>query len=366
MRFSINRTELQNALSIVLKGVSTRSTLPVLSGILLDAHQDALTLQSTDLELSIQYSTAALIEEEGKTVIPGKLCSDIVKSLPDAAVQIEVESDQAIIQCEASSFTIRTLNPDDFPQFPTVDPTQQIEVPFNMFSSMVKRVSRVVSRDESRAILTGVLISQEEDTLRLVATDSYRLAITETPFEGAGNDPFQVVIAGKFLSDVAALPKSDLPITLGVSENQIILTYGDTLFINRRIEGNFPNYRQLLPDSYTTRAKLNTNQLSSAIKRVSLLGSSSAPVKLDLNNASQTLQISAMSQDIGSAEETIPGQIEGDDMEIAFNYSYILEGLSVVHTDSVFLEAQSPMKPGIFRSDTEEDYLYLVMPIRIS
>lgn len=159
MKFSINRTELANALSIVLKGVSTRSTLPVLSGILIEAAGDKIILQATDLELSIQYSVAALVEEEGRTVVPGKLFSEIVKNLPDAAVHVEATDEQAFVTCDTSSFSIRALNAEDFPGFPRVDVHQKIEIPFHQFSTMVKRVSRVVSKDESRAILTGVLIT---------------------------------------------------------------------------------------------------------------------------------------------------------------------------------------------------------------
>ena len=161
MKFSINRTELANALSIVLKGVSTRSTLPVLSGILIEAAGDKIILQATDLELSIQYSVAALVEEEGRTVVPGKLFSEIVKNLPDAAVHVEATDEQAFVTCDTSSFSIRALNAEDFPGFPRGDVHQKIEIPFHQFSTMVKRVSRVVSKDESRAILTGVLITLE-------------------------------------------------------------------------------------------------------------------------------------------------------------------------------------------------------------
>lgn len=365
MRFSINKTELQNAISVVLKGVSTRSTLPVLSGVLLDAVADRLTLQTTDLEVSIQYSAPALIEEEGRAVVPGKLFSEIVKNLPDAAVHVNADEDQAFITCDTSSFSIKALNPEDFPGFPTVDTHQRIEIPFAQFSSMVKRVSRVVSKDESRPILTGVLITLESGLLRMVATDSYRLAVTEATLESSADD-FQAVISGSFLSEIASLPKTESPVSLALAENQIVATCQDTVFINRRIEGNFPNYKQLLPDTYVTRAALDVDRLVAGVKRASLMGSSSSPVKFDLNVASQTTQISAATQDVGSAQETLPCEVEGEDVEIAFNYAYVLEGLSAVATDEVYLEVQSSLKPGIFRATAPESYLYLVMPVRIS
>lgn len=366
MKFSINKTELQNAISVVLKGVSTRSTLPVLSGILLDARGDKLVMQATDLELSIQYSVAALVEEEGKTVVPGKLFSEIVKNLADAAVHVEARDEQAFVTCDTSSFSIKALNYEDFPGFPNVDVHQRIEIPFTQFSSMVKRVSRVVSKDESRAILTGVLITLEGGLLRMVATDSYRLAVTEAELPGATADEFQAVISGSFLSEIASLPKTESPVSIALADNQIVVTCQDTVFINRRIEGNFPNYKQLLPESYATRATLEVDRLVAGVKRASLLGSSSSPVRFDLNAASQTTQLSAASQDVGSAQETIPCEVEGSDVEIAFNYSYVLEGLAAVSGDTVHLEVQTSLKPGIFRAAAPENYLYLVMPVRIS
>lgn len=366
MKLSINRTELANALSIVLKGVSTRSTLPVLAGILIEAKQDRIILQATDLELSIQYSVAALVEEEGRTVVPGKLFSDIVKNLPDAAVHVEASDEQAFITCDTSSFSIRTLNAEDFPGFPHVDTHQKIEIPFHQFATMVKRVSRVVSRDESRAILTGVLITLEAGVLRMVATDSYRLAITDAPLPDSSADEFQAVISGAFLSEIASLPKTESPVSLALADNQIVVTCEDTVFINRRIEGNFPNYKQLLPDSYVTRATLDVDKLVASVKRASLLGSASSPVRFDLNHDSQTAQITAASQDVGSAQEILPCTVEGEDVEIAFNYAYVLDGLGAIATDQVYLEVQSSLKPGIFRALEPENFLYLVMPVRIS
>ena len=366
MKFSINRTELANALSIVLKGVSTRSTLPVLSGILIEAAGDKIILQATDLELSIQYSVAALVEEEGRTVVPGKLFSEIVKNLPDAAAHVEATDEQAFVTCDTSSFSIRALNAEDFPGFPRVDVHQKIEIPFHQFSTMVKRVSRVVSKDESRAILTGVLITLEAGVLRMVATDSYRLAITDAPLPNSSADEFHAVISGSFLSEIASLPKTESPVSLALADNQIVVTCEDTVFINRRIEGNFPNYKQLLPDGYATRATIEVDKLVASVRRASLLGSTSSPVRFDLNNASQTVQISAASQDVGSAQEIISCAIEGEDVEIAFNYAYVLDGLGSIATDEVYLEVQSALKPGIFRALEPENFLYLVMPVRIS
>lgn len=365
MKISINKTELQNALNIAQKGVSTRSTLPVLSGILLDATEDKLVLQSTDLELSIQYSTPALVEEVGKTVVPGKLFADIIKNLPDAAVHIQTSENEAQITCDTSSFSVKTLNYEDFPGFPKVETIKSISIPFMQFSSMVKKVSKVVSRDESRAILTGVLVGLENGKLRMVATDSYRLAMAEVEKPDTQTEDFEAVISGNFLNDVAGLQSSDEEVQIALAENQIVINYGNTIFINRRIEGNYPNYKQLIPEQYTTKATINREVLTSSVKRASILSSTTAPMKFDLNIASQTIQITVTSPDVGSVQETIVCEIEGEDTEIAFNSSYVLDGLTAVKDEQIDMEVQSSLKPGIFRVNQTENYLYLIMPVRI-
>ena len=223
----------EGSLAIVIKGVSTRSTLPVLSGILLEATGDSLVLQATDLELSIQYSTAALVEEEGKAVVPGKLFSDIVKNLPDAAVHVEADEENALITCDSSSFSIKALNYEDFPGFPHVEASQRIEVPFTKFAAMVKKVARAVSKDESRAILTGALVTLEENHFKMVATDSYRLALAEVELSDSAADEFEAVISGSFLQDIASLPKTE-------SNVQIALTAFSLLFHQPSNRGQFP------------------------------------------------------------------------------------------------------------------------------
>lgn len=366
VKISINQSELQNALSVVLKGVASRSTLPILSGVYFKAYGEKLILQTTDLKLSVQYQVAALIEIEGETVIPVKLLAEIIKSLPDAAVHLETNDDSISLLCEAASFSLKTLQAQDFPAFPEVAIQKQIAIPFPQFSSMVKRVARVVSRDESRMVLTGVLMTNEEGHFKLVATDSYRLAITEADVPEIGADDFEAVISGSFLQDITALPKSEEDVHIGLAENQVMITYQDTIFINRRIEGTYPNYKQLLPDGFVTRVGFDTRQLMNAVKRTSLLSNTTSPIRIDINQASQTAQLSTVTQDVGAAQEILSAEIEGEDVEIAFNFSYVLDGLGVVNTDKVFLETQSSLKPGIFRSDSAENFLYLIMPVRIA
>ncbi len=365
MKFSIDKTELQNCLAIVQKGVSTRSTLPVLSGILIEAAKDSIILQSTDLDLSIQMSAPALIEEEGRTVVPGKLFSDIIKSMPDAAVHVTAQDAEVKVTCDKSTFSVKTLAAEDFPGFPKVETTQSIEIPFSQFANMVKKVARVVSRDESRIILTGILVSVEDGKLRMVATDSYRLAMTEVTSPQEGADEFSAVISGSFMNEVASLPATDEVVKIALSDNQIVVNCGSTVFINRRLEGNYPNYKQLLPETFNTRAVVPLPDLTASVKRAALLSSTAAPIKFDLNIDSQTLQITVTSPDVGSVQETIVCEIEGEDVEIAFNSSYVTEGLTSAKGEAIAFEVQSSLKPGIFKATGDDDFLYLIMPVRL-
>lgn len=363
MKFSINQSELLNALTIVQKGLAQRATLPILAGIYIETRGEEVSFQTTDLEMSVQYNAPSLVEEAGATVLAGKLFIDIVKNLPDAAVHIETTDEGALISCESSSFSIRTLNAADFPGFPEVAPEQQISVPFEAFSSMARKVCRVVSKDESRMILTGVLIAVEEGALKLVATDSYRLAVTERALEGVLPD-FSAVLPGGFVSDLAGLPRTGEDISFALAENQAIVSYGGTVFVNRRIEGKYPNYKQLLPSAYETRCLVKRSDLAAAVKRASLLDSSGSQVRFSVNVPSQTIQLNT-TQETGSTQEIIKAQIEGDDVEIGFNSFYVTEGLSAMDSSEVSFELQGSLKPGIMRGVADEGYLYLVMPVRI-
>lgn len=365
MKFSINQSELQNALSVCVKGSSTRSTLSILAGVYIKAEEGSITLQTTNLELSIKVTCSALVEEQGESVVPAKLFLDIVKNLPDMAVRIEADASTAVVFCDSTTFSLKALNPLDFPAFPEVEADQEAQFPFSVFSKMVKRTSKVVSHDETRIVLTGVLISCVGTELKMVATDSYRLAVAETELSQPCPEEFEAVISGSFLSDIASLPQSDQPITLALSENQIIAKYQDTTFINRRIEGSFPNYKQLIADGFITRATLPTHALVDAVRRVSLLSNKVSPVQIKVDSEAGVVTLLTNSQDIGNAQENLICEVEGEPVEIAFNYSFLLDGLNSIDTDAVHLDLFGPMKPGILRATEGENFLYLIMPVRV-
>lgn len=366
MRFNIAKSSLLDAVNTVLKGMSSRSTLPILSGILIEASAEGkLTFQTTDLEISIRHSIDADVADAGKTVVPGKLFADIVKTLPDAAVSIEADAERAKLTCLGSSFELSTLNPTDFPYFPEVTADTAVELPPAQLEAAVRRVGRAVSKDESRAILTGVLFSIEEGNIRLAATDSYRLACADVPYQADGVDEFKAVIPGKIFEDVTRLAGAGDSIRIGFSDNQVLFEFGSTTFVSRKIEGTYPNYKQLIPTSHESSVQIEASTLVSAIKRVALLAQAHTPIRFAFSADEQQVSISAKTADVGTAREVIDAQVEGPDTEIAFNHQYILDGLNSIDGD-VVIELQGSLKPGIIKGTETPGFLYLAMPVRLS
>ena len=365
MKFAINRSELLKALTVVSKAATSRSTLPVLAGVLVKADLSSLTLETTDLERAIRCTVPAFIEEEGVAVIPQKLLQDIVKSLPEAAVSVEADASGATISCDRTSFSLKTLDPEDFPAFPSIEVDNKITVPFKPFSQAIKKVAKVVSKDQSRAVLTGVLLSTMQDGMRLVATDSYRLAMADIDVAGAA-EGFEAIVSGPFLQEIASLPDTAEEIDVCLSANQVAFMYDSVILLNRRIEGRFPNYKQLIPPTFGTRTEFDTQDLLNTVKRVGLMSNLAAPIKFDILADPAGAMISAMSQDVGSAQETVACAVEGKDVQIALNHAYVMDGLTSISTEKVYLETESSMRPGIFKSGEGDTFLYLLMPVRIS
>lgn len=369
MKFNIAKSDLLDAINVVLKGMSSRSTLPILAGILVEAEEGKLVLQTTDLEISIRHAVDADVVEPGKTVLTGKLLADIVKTLPDAAVSVSTQGDQTNIACLDASFTLSSLSAADFPYFPQVDVSTTVELSPALLESAVRKVARAAGRDESRAILTGVLFSIEDEKIRLVATDSYRLAVADIPYaHGEEVESFQAIVPAKTLEDVSRLASGADTLVIGFSDNQVLFQFGSTTFVSRKIEGTYPNYKQLIPSEHALSATMPVDALTAALKRVSLLAAKRTqhtPVRFAFSAADQRVSMSARTQDVGTAQEAVEASIDGPDMEIAFNHQYLLDGLNVIDGDVVF-ELQSSLKPCILKAADDANFLYLAMPVRLS
>lgn len=363
MKINISKSELTAALSVVIKATASRPSVPSLSGILISTDNGKITLFASDLETSIKTTALGIIEEPGIVAVPGRIFSEIIRSLTDSSIVLETSGESLKITSNQSVFEIRTLNNSDFTRFPDVSEMESVEIDSDILGSMVKKVSKAVSKDETRAVLTGILLSIEGAIVKMVATDSYRLALVEKISEGPIAEKFEVLVPGKAFDEVIKMSSSSQMIKITVSQNQIMFSFGETLFVTRRLEGNYPNYKQLLPKEWKIRATATHSELLDSVKRVSLLALNNTAIKLTMSAEEQNLKLTAKSQDVGNAEENIMVKIEGEDCDISFNHGFLLDGLSVIHSDTVIIEAQDSMKPGILRAP-EEDFTYLLMPVR--
>ena len=365
MKLSISKPELSSAVGMVIRATASRPSVPALSGILITADGGSLTLYASDLETSIKTSANGLVEENGSIVVPGRIFSDIVRSLPESSVTLETDGEILNISCGQSHFTIHTLNVGDFTKFPEITGIDGVSLPGNVLSSMVRKVIRSVSRDETRAILTGILLTVEGAVVRMVATDSYRLSLVEQYLDEPAADNFEVLVPGRAFDEVVKMAAGAAAVNLSLSSNQVSFSFGDTVFVTRRLEGNFPNYRQLIPKEWKVRATANHSELLDSVKRVSLMAPNNASIKFAVSETDQTLVASSRSQELGDANESLMVKVEGGDGEISFNHSFVQDGLAAIESEFVTLEMTEAVKPGILRS-AEENFLYLMMPVRPS
>ena len=367
MKFTVSQSALSEALAVVSKGMASNSTLAVLTGIYIKASEGTLEFQTTNLTISIRHKIAANVEEEGETVVSGKILSNIVKTLPDAAVEFEGGDRGVSILCDKSSFRLNTLDARDFPEFPQFDLEQTVELPSALLSDMVDKVYKVTSKDSSRPVLSGVLLTVADNTIRLVATDSFRMAVADSNVETSSLEgTFETIVGGNTFHDALTLPSMTENVLIGTTDSQVVFVFGNTTYVSRKIEGNFPNYRQLLPSGCATSVHLDAAQFGGALKRVSVIASSNPSVRLDADVDGHLMRLSASSPDQGESSELLDADVEGQTMSIALNFHYVFDCVNAVGgTDGLTLELQGPMQPAIFKAYGKINYLYLLMPVRM-
>ena len=366
MKFTVSQSSLMKALSVVAKGMGTNSTLPILSGIYVRAAEGTLEFQTNNLTISIRHLIPANVEEPGEAVISGKVLTSIVKTLSDSAVTFELSARTLTISCEKSNFRLNTLNPADWSAFPDLEPDRTIELPSELLSHMVDKVYRVTSKETSRPILQGILLTVEDNTIRLVATDSFRLAVCDSSVEAAAGEAFRAIVPGVVFHDVLTMPSMTDTLSIGTTASQVVFTFGNTTFVSRRIEGNFPDYKQLLPPTCATAVQIDVADFSAALKRVSVIAQQNASVRFDIDADAAFMRLSASSPEQGDSSETINCDVEGQSLSIALNYHYVFDCVNAVsESKTMRLELQGSVQPGIFKCNGKVNYLYLLMPVRL-
>ncbi len=367
MKLTIKRDELVAKLSIVSRAVSTRAATQALSGILLSSDAGGAFLCATDLEMGMKTSLAAEAEGDGAVLLPGRLLAELARSLAEGPVEIETREAERDVEIRSggSSFHLRVLPSEDFPAFPEPqgDP---LKIPAAALAATVELVARAASRDDMRPVLTGVLVSAAGSEMTMVATDSYRLAVKRTELESPIGGELEANVPAKALRELGRIVASEGAESVSVSllRNQAVFGVGEIVLNTRLIEGQFPNFRQLLPEAYEHDVRLPRPELLEVTRRVSQLAQRNAPLRLAF--APGELKIAASTPDVGDAEETIPAAFEGESLEIGFNPDFLREGIESVEGDEVLLRLISPLRPGLLQPVDSEDFRYLVMPIRLN
>ncbi|MCX8033369.1 MAG: DNA polymerase III subunit beta [Thermoleophilia bacterium] len=366
MKIVTTKQALVDCLGVVTRAISSRSSIQVLSGVLVDAKSDRVVFSGTDMEISLQCPLDARVEEPGSTVIPARVAAEVARALPVGEVRISQEPGASLVELRGggSVFQLRSLPAVDFPQLPTFPP-ERVTVSRAAFLETIERVAPSASKDETRPLLTGILVHVEENYVRMVATDSYRLSVKETPLQSSVEQPLEAIIPAKSLTELARIASSahSEELTLTITENQVLFEVEGISLISRLLDGQFPNYRQLIPDTFDYEVKFDRDELLEAIRRVSVLAQKGTPLRLRFSD--NTLVISAEAQDVGRAYETLPVAFTAEELQIGFNPEFLEAGVAAVKDPEVYLRFISPLRPGLITGPSD-DFLYLVMPIRLS
>jgi len=363
VKFRCEREILADALTTAGRAATSRSgTLPVLSGVRLDVRDGELTVTGTDLELTIRLSIPVHSDRDGSAVVPARLVGEIVKSLAPGSVEVSVTDEEMSISAGRSQFSVRPLSLSDYPAQvePTGDP---VTLASDQVGDALRQVVRAASTDDARAVLTGVLMASEDTGMKMVATDSYRLAVRDLPQSSMLAAGQKVLIPGRALAELQRVLSSNAELTVRLGAREAVFEAGGTRLTTRLIEGEYPNYRNLLPSSYPNQLTVGREALLEALRRVKILAQDSTPVRLGLG--ADTLQLTAITQDVGNAHEEIDASYNGTEMTVAFNPDYLAAGVDAVEGDEVTLSTLDPMKPAVLRGVGHDEYLYLLMPVRV-
>lgn len=359
MRIRADRDDLADVFGRANRGVGVRSALPILQGVLCEVSGSTLHVTGTDLEMTVRTTAEVEVMEEGRFVVPGKLVTEAIRKMPHGAVTMGSADGEIEIVGNGPRFSLRELAVEDFPELGEPDFSGAIAVDGDLLASAVAQVTVAASNDAARPILTGVLVEREDDNVRLVATDSYRLAVRDLP---------GVRIGGSGL--VPARGLRDLSRTVGGAKVQVGIQDREAVFGSERgsmtlrlIEGKFPSYRQLIPDSYPNVLRLEKDMLLEALGRASLVAEDHIPVRLSM--ADGGVELTVTRQDVGGETEHVSGDFSGEDVMIAFNPRYLAEGVSAIEADQVEVHVIDSHKPSVIRGVGDQLFTYLLMPVRV-
>ena len=369
MKFICYKDKMLKALNSVVKGVASKTTMPILEGILIQTNDNEIKLTTYDLEIGIEYVIESEVEEQGSTVVNAIMFSEIIRKLPDTQISISVNNNNLLeIECEGSLYKLATMNPDEFPELPKIEVENGVELEQVNLKNMIKKTIFAVSMEESRPIFTGCLFEIENNKLNLVAVDGFRLAMRSI-FLNKPTNNFSAVIPSKTLNEVnKILTDSFDTIKIGIAKNQALFEMENCKVVTRIIDGEFLNYKNVIPSNWDTRIMVNKTNIQDSFERISLISASSVekekkyPVKLNVDIGKVTI---SCTNQTGDAKEELMVSTEGKNLEAGFNPKYFLDSLRAIDDEEVYIEFGTSISPCLIKSTQNNDYVYMILPIRL-
>jgi len=368
MKLTCSRKDLHEAMQTVGRAVSGRSSLPILSNVLLKSQgSDRLRLVATDLEIGMDLSIPAIVEEDGATTAPARVLTEMLSTLPESDVSIEVdEKDTIHLRCERSDYNILGLSADEFPMLPEVPEASGFTIQQALMREMIRQTIFAVATDEARPFLTGILMVLNSNNLRMVATDTHRLSLRSAEVLSARGSAAAIIPSRAMYELQRVLANEDGPIVEAhIGENQILFTMDDFRLTSRLIEGQFPNYERVIPTNYDKRLTMRTEELLKAVRRARIVARENAN-RLIFQTDEDRLIITAESGEVGRAREEVEMTREGGDITIAFNAEYLLDALNVMDFEGLHIEMTEPLKPGVLKPAEDVDFIYIIMPMQLT
>ncbi len=369
MKIVCYKDTLLKALNSVIKGVASKTTNPILEGILIQTNDNQIKLTTYDMELGIEYVIDSDVKEQGSTVVNAIMFSEIIRKLPDSEIYITLNENKLLeIECEGALYKLTTMNPDEFPELPRIEIENSIDLEQNMLKNMIRRTIFAVSTEENRPIFTGCLFEVENNKLNVVAVDGFRLALRSIYLPVKVND-FKAVIPGKTLNEINKILLDSFDhIKIGIAKNQALFEMENCRVVTRTLDGEFLNYKSVIPSTWETRIKVNKNSLQDSFERISLISASSIekekkyPVKVSVDIGKITI---SCTNQTGEAKEEIFISTEGKDIEAGFNPKYFLDSLKAIDDEEVFVEFGTNISPCLIKSIENNEYVYMILPIRL-
>ncbi len=365
MKFFCRKNNLLEGVNIVQKGTSTRTTLPILEGILVETTPEGVKLTSNDLEVGMECTLEANVVENGSSVVESRTFSDIIRRLPEGDISINVDEGGIFtIECGGSLYKLSSMNPDDFPRLPEIKADESVLIKQNVLKEMIRQTIFAVSVDENRPVFTGSLLEVDEGNLNMVAVDGFRLSLRRYIHQLEGKS-INVVVPGKALNEILKiLQANDKDVAINVSKNQVLFEIEKCKIVSRLLEGEFLNYKAAIPQEMETRIKVKRDELLSAFERIYLITREEKkyPVKVKVEENIMTIVCSST---IGNAREEIGVEKEGKDIEIGFNPKYFIDALKAVNHEYAYIDFTTSMAPCVIRPLEGEEFIHMILPVRI-